>query len=142
MCDETLRAELEGVYRDHRLALDRPDVEAFLGTADIPTEIHGEVRSTFDDVAATLLSVLPALETVEFAGIREHADLAAYYVIIRHPDDPTGVNIGQIVFRRTDAGWRVTRTGNMHGFEPDPDEDVHQQVDRLIDSSDILRLGP
>jgi hypothetical protein len=134
----SLRKELESVYNAQIAALEKKDVEAFLGIL-FGAEGRAEmIRGRFAEMAEGLLEMTPRIDNADFVAVRtEGDDLAGYYFLLK---EPPFASVQLASFVKVDGRWRITPNSSTCSIEAEPTGNLLSRASKMIDAEPALRL--
>jgi hypothetical protein len=134
----SLRKELEAVYHAQIAALEKKDVEAFLGLLYGAGARAEMIRGRFAEMAEGLLEMTPRLDKADFVAVRtEGDDLAGYYFLLK---EPPFASVQLASFVKVDGRWRITPNSSTCSIEAEPGKDLLARAAKLVDAEPALRL--
>jgi hypothetical protein len=129
---ETLRLQLEGVYRAVRASLIAADYPTFLRLIIPARSGKPPPREAFEKVALNLADDRPVLEQLDFVKVEQSGDWAGYYTENRVAD-PSRTFILFYAFKRTPEGWKMSGRVVVHAIP---------QVQGQLRTLDEIALNP
>lgn len=121
-----LRTELEQVYANVRLALEKNDADAYIALTEPAKNVDpAQLRAHWAEAVDVLKDIHPDLKTTKFLKLELQGDWGGYYRLT-DLEDKNYITIELMLFHRVDGKWKLN--GRTFGTSIRREEGVTDEV--------------